>query len=81
MPAEPAVHRPTPEGYRQALAARQTKPATDSKVRVTAKRRIRYQARQPEEDFGDGRQALAELHAKAAAQQRTPPRCDPSQGR
>lgn len=74
VPAEPAVRRPAPAGYHEALAAhraaRPTKATTDSKVRAAAERQIRKQAREPEESFGDGRQALEEFRAKAAARQR-----------
>ncbi|MGW2841859.1 DciA family protein [Streptomyces sp. NPDC001493] len=75
VPAGPAVRLPAPEGYHQALAAhraaRPAKTTTDTKVRAAIERQIREQAREPEDDFGDGRKALEELRAKAAAQQRS----------
>ncbi|MFF7365446.1 DciA family protein [Streptomyces sp. NPDC008125] len=64
------------EGYHQALAAHRAavEARADSSssplVRAAAERQIRERAREPEELFGDGRKALEELRAKAAAQQR-----------
>jgi Dna[CI] antecedent, DciA len=55
-------------GYHHALAAHQaSRKATvaDPAVRAVAERQLREQAREPEEHFGDGRQALEELRAKA----------------
>ncbi|MGW2110926.1 DciA family protein [Streptomyces sp. NPDC001948] len=60
-------------GYHQALAAHRDtwspETKTDPKVLAAARRQIRDQAREPEEHFGDGRQAPEQLRAKAAAQQ------------
>ncbi|MFE5096002.1 hypothetical protein ACFRCI_38080 [Streptomyces sp. NPDC056638] len=59
-------------GYHQVLAAHQaawtTGKKTDPKILGVAQRQIRNQAREPEDRFGDGRQALEELRDKAAAQ-------------
>ncbi|WEH43992.1 DciA family protein [Streptomyces sp. AM 2-1-1] len=85
VPARPAVRLPAPAGYHEALAAhratRQEKTATDSKVRAAAERQIRERLREPEDDFGDGRQALEELAAKEAAQQRTVTSSDAARAR
>ncbi|MFD6478934.1 hypothetical protein ACFWEH_36085 [Streptomyces anulatus] len=65
-----------PEGYREALAAhrttRTTTRHTNPQVRTAADRQLRSRLREPEKCFADGRQALAELRAKAAAQQAGP---------
>ncbi|MGW1466573.1 DUF721 domain-containing protein [Streptomyces sp. NPDC002308] len=83
--AGPAVCLPAPEGYHQALsahrAARPTRTTTDSKIRAAAERQIREQAREPEELFGEGRQALEELRAKAAVQQRAATSSDAARAR
>ncbi|WP_331759355.1 DciA family protein [Streptomyces sp. NBC_01579] len=67
--------RTRPEGYHQALAAHRaawnTERRADPKVAAAALRQIREQAREPEDRFGDGRQALEELRTEAAAQKRT----------
>ncbi|WEH43989.1 DciA family protein [Streptomyces sp. AM 2-1-1] len=85
VPAGPAVRLPAPAGYHEALAAhratRQEKTVTDSKVQAAAERQIREQAREPEELFGDGRKALEELAAKAAAQQRAATSSDAARAR
>ncbi|MFC8658176.1 DciA family protein [Streptomyces parvus] len=86
-PAAPAAPQPAaaprrparteaPEGYRAAIAAhratwtrqRNTRP----EIQAAAERQLRERLREPEEDFADGRQALVELRAKAAAQQVRP---------
>lgn len=76
---------PAPAGYHQALAAhraaRPAKTTTDSKVRAAVERQIREQDREPEALFGDGRQALEELRAKAAAQQRAVTSSDAARAR
>ncbi|WP_385625477.1 DUF721 domain-containing protein (plasmid) [Streptomyces sp. P8-A8] len=58
-------------GYHQVLAAHRAawtaEKKIDPKVLAAARRQIREQAREPEERFGDGRQALEELRARAAA--------------
>ena len=57
------------EGYRRALAAHQIgkrNRVVNPAIRAAAERQTREQAREPEELFGDGRQALEELRAKAA---------------
>ncbi|MGW2282879.1 DciA family protein [Streptomyces sp. NPDC001770] len=85
VPAGPAVRLPASEGYHQALAAhraaRPAKTTTDAKIRAAAERQIREQAREPEEAFSDGRQALEELRAKAAAPQRTATSSDAARAR
>ncbi|MFJ8855658.1 DciA family protein [Streptomyces sp. NPDC102437] len=61
-------------GYHQVLAAHRAawtaEKKTDAKVLAAARRQIRDQAREPQERFGDGRQALEDLRTKAAAQAR-----------
>ncbi|MFG3532738.1 DciA family protein [Streptomyces sp. NPDC047917] len=61
-------------GYHQALSAHRDtwtpEKKTDPKVLAAARRQIRDQAREPQERFGDGRQALKGLRTKAAAQAR-----------
>ncbi|MFB7186423.1 hypothetical protein ACFCZT_14160 [Streptomyces sp. NPDC056230] len=51
-------------------AAWTTEKKTDLKVLAAAQRQIRDQAREPEERFGDVRQALEELRDKVAVQAR-----------
>ncbi|MFF1505386.1 hypothetical protein ACFVZR_37460 [Streptomyces sp. NPDC058316] len=51
-------------------AAWTTEKKTDPKVLAAAQRQIRDQAREPEERFGDGRQALEELRDKDAVRAR-----------
>ncbi|MEW1761567.1 DciA family protein [Streptomyces cyaneofuscatus] len=63
------------DGYREAIAAHRatwntTRQHTNPKVRAAAERQLRERIREPEENFADGRQAIEELRAKAAAQQR-----------
>jgi len=69
-PAGPVKTRETAsEGYRRALAAHQAgrrNRVVNPEIRHAAERQAREQAREPEELFGDGRQALEELRAKAA---------------
>ncbi|WP_331734430.1 MULTISPECIES: DciA family protein [unclassified Streptomyces] len=58
-------------GYHQVLTAHRAAWAperkTDPKVLAAAERQVRDQAREPVEQFGDGRQALAGLEARTAA--------------
>ncbi|MFB7211077.1 DciA family protein [Streptomyces sp. NPDC056255] len=58
-------------GYHQVLTAHRAAWAperkTDPKVLAAARRQVRDQAREPVEQFGDGRQALADLEARTAA--------------
>ncbi|MCX5434746.1 DUF721 domain-containing protein (plasmid) [Streptomyces sp. NBC_00257] len=58
-------------GFHQVLAAHQAAWAperkTDPKVLAAARRQARDQAREPVEQFGDGRQALADPEARTAA--------------
>ncbi|MFE6727843.1 DciA family protein [Streptomyces californicus] len=68
-PAAPMRRTDPPEGYREAIAAHR---ATWT-LQAAAKRQLREQLREPEEHFADGRQALEELRAEAAAQQQTRP--------
>ncbi|GGZ81306.1 DciA family protein [Streptomyces rubiginosohelvolus] len=78
-----APHPPTasrqeaPEGYREAVAAHRAtwsgQQHTNLRIQAAAERQLRDRLREPEEQFADGRQALEELRAKAAAQQRVRP--------
>ncbi|MFJ7063224.1 DciA family protein [Streptomyces microflavus] len=66
------------DGYREAIAAHRatwntTRQHTNPKIQKAAERQLRDRIREPEENFADGRQALAELRAKAAAQQQVRP--------
>ncbi|MGW6463975.1 DciA family protein [Streptomyces rubiginosohelvolus] len=77
-PTAPAQHAGPPEGYREAIAAHRatwttTRQHTRPEVQAAAERQLRERLREPEESFADGRQALEELRAKAAAQQRVRP--------
>ncbi|MER5617826.1 hypothetical protein [Streptomyces sp. NPDC002215] len=54
-----------PLAEHRAAWARERK--TDPKVLAAARRQVRDQAREPVEQFGDGRQALADLEARTAA--------------
>ncbi|WP_329595914.1 DciA family protein (plasmid) [Streptomyces sp. NBC_01362] len=58
-------------GYHQVLTAHRAawtaERKTDPKVLAAARRQVRDQAREPVEQFGDGRQALADLEARTAA--------------
>lgn len=72
QPAEP------PEGYREAITAHRatwttTRQHINPDIQAAAERQLRERLREPEDHFADGRQALAELRAKAAAQQRVRP--------
>ncbi|MFJ3438843.1 DciA family protein [Streptomyces cyaneofuscatus] len=87
--APTAPHMPTtaPEtptdGYRETIAAHRatwntTRHHTNPKIQKAAERQLRERQlrerlREPEEHFADGRQALAELRSKAAAQQQVRP--------
>lgn len=66
-----------PEGYREAVAAHLAtwtrQQHTNPRIQAAAERQLRDRLREPEEHFADGRQALEELRAKAAAQQRVRP--------
>jgi len=68
-PAGPVKTRETAsEGYRRALAAHQAgqrNRVVNPAIRATSERQTRKQVREPEELFGDDRQALEELRAKA----------------
>ncbi|MFF5881081.1 hypothetical protein ACIQ9M_34630 [Streptomyces californicus] len=46
---------------------------TRPEIQAAAERQLRERLREPEADFADGRQALEELRAKAASQQRVRP--------
>ncbi|MEV7253726.1 DUF721 domain-containing protein [Streptomyces cyaneofuscatus] len=78
-PQAPAKAPETPtDGYREALAAHRTTwnitcQHTRPEIQAAAERQLRERLREPEEHFADGRQALAELRAKAAAQQQVRP--------
>ncbi|MFI9019190.1 hypothetical protein ACIGZI_34715 [Streptomyces griseus] len=66
-----------PEGYREAIAAHRAtwtrQQHTNPEIQAAAERQLRERLREPEEDFADGRQARAELRAKAVAQQQVRP--------
>ncbi|MFE4692110.1 DciA family protein [Streptomyces sp. NPDC056749] len=70
-----SARREAPEGYREAVAAHRAtwtaQQHTNPKILAAAERQLRERLREPEERFSDGRQALEELRAKAATQQRT----------
>ncbi|MFD5342210.1 DciA family protein [Streptomyces anulatus] len=76
-PAAPQAPGRTPEaapaGYREAIAAHRAtwtrQQHTRPEIQAAAERQLRERLREPEENFADGRQALAELRAKAGAQQ------------
>lgn len=66
--APPRTRETASAGYRRALAAHQAskkESAVDPAIQAAIERQNREQAREPEELFGDGRQALEELRAKA----------------
>ncbi|MFD3976183.1 hypothetical protein [Streptomyces cyaneofuscatus] len=67
-----------PEGYREAITAHRatwnaTRQRTSPEIQAAAERQLRDRIREPEENFADGRQALEELRAKAAAEQQVRP--------
>ncbi|MEU5137425.1 hypothetical protein [Streptomyces californicus] len=66
-----------PEGYREAIAAHRATPArqqhTRPETQAAAEHQLRDRIREPEDRFADGRQALEELRARAAAQQQALP--------
>ncbi|MFJ8769878.1 DciA family protein [Streptomyces clavifer] len=77
-PVAPAQRQNPPEGYREALAAHRatwntTRQHTNPEIQAAAERQLRERLKEPEEHFADGRQALAELRAKTAAQQQVRP--------
>ncbi|MFD8440596.1 hypothetical protein ACFV2I_36785 [Streptomyces microflavus] len=76
-PTAPVQRPDSPEGYREAIAAHRAtwtrQQHTNPKIQKAAERQLRDRIREPEENFADGRQALAELRAKAAAQQQVRP--------
>ncbi|MEU5971958.1 DUF721 domain-containing protein [Streptomyces globisporus] len=77
-PAAPMQRVDPSEGYREAIAVHRatwttTRQHTRPDVQAAAERQLRERLREPEEHFADGRQALEELRAKAAAQQRVRP--------
>ncbi|MFJ5657289.1 DciA family protein [Streptomyces microflavus] len=79
MPHMSATAPVTPTvGYREAIAAHRatwntTRRHTNPKIQKAAERQLRDRLREPEESFVDGGKALAELRAKAAAQQQVRP--------
>ncbi|MER6774937.1 DciA family protein [Streptomyces bacillaris] len=84
-PVAPVQRPDPPGGYREALAAHRatwntTRQHTNPRIQAAAERQLRERLREPEERFADGRQALEELRAKTAAQQRVRP-SDVSQAR
>ncbi|MFE8975784.1 hypothetical protein [Streptomyces cyaneofuscatus] len=77
-PAAPVQRADPPEGYCEALAAHRatwatTRQHSNPKIQKAAERQLRERLREPEGNFADGRQALEELRAKAAAQQQVSP--------
>ncbi|MGW6286284.1 DciA family protein [Streptomyces sp. NPDC055107] len=71
-PAAPEQRADPPEGDREAVAAHRaawnpTRQHTTPEIQAAAERQLRERLQEPEENFADGRQALAELRAKAAA--------------
>ena len=76
VPRQPA-RKEAPEGYRAAIAAHRAtwtrQQHTRPEIQAAADRQLRERLREPEERFADGRQALEELRAKAATQQRVRP--------
>ncbi|WP_323137772.1 DUF721 domain-containing protein [Streptomyces anulatus] len=77
-PAAPMQRADPPEGYREAVAAHRatwslTRQHTTPEIQAAAERQLRERLREPEENFADGRQAIEELRAKAAAQQQVRP--------
>ncbi|MGW7230655.1 DciA family protein [Streptomyces cyaneofuscatus] len=78
LPAAPMQRVDPPEGYREAIAAHRatwstTRQHINPDIQAAAERQLRERLREPEEQFADGRQALEELRAKAAGQQRVRP--------
>ncbi|MFD8732007.1 DciA family protein [Streptomyces sp. NPDC059611] len=76
--AAPMQRADPPEGYHEAIAAHRatwntTRQHTNPEIQAAAERQLRERLREPEENFADGRQALDELRAKAAAQQQVRP--------
>ncbi|CAO0834045.1 hypothetical protein SMICM17S_06275 [Streptomyces microflavus] len=76
-PTAPLQRPDPPEGYREAIAAHRAtwtrQQHTNPKIQKAAERQLRERLREPEDNFADGRQALEELQAKAAAQQQVRP--------
>lgn len=76
-PAAPMQRADPPEGYREAIAAHRAtwtrQQHTNPRIQAAAERQLRERLREPEEHFADGGQALAELRARADAQQRVRP--------
>ncbi|MFD6478937.1 DUF721 domain-containing protein [Streptomyces anulatus] len=77
-PAAPEQRAAPPMGYLEAVAAHRaawnpTRQHTTPEIQAAAERQLRERLREPAENFADGRQALAEFRAKAAAQQRVRP--------
>ncbi|MFI5726796.1 DciA family protein [Streptomyces cyaneofuscatus] len=72
-PVAPVQRPDPPEGYREAIAAHRatwaSRQHTNPEIQAAAERQLRERLREPEEHFADGRQALEDLCAKAAAQQ------------
>ncbi|MGW6639497.1 DUF721 domain-containing protein [Streptomyces cyaneofuscatus] len=77
-PAAPMQRADPPEGYREAITAHRatwntTRQHTSPEIQAAAERQLRDRIREPEENFADGRQALEELRAIAAAEQQVRP--------
>ncbi|WP_435240091.1 DciA family protein [Streptomyces sp. YPW6] len=75
--AAPMRRTDPPEGYREAIAAHRATWSgqlhPNPRIQAAAERQLRERLREPEEHFADGRQALEELRAKTAAEQRVRP--------
>ncbi|XXZ47457.1 hypothetical protein AAGT00_00425 (plasmid) [Streptomyces cavourensis] len=83
-PDAPMQRADPPEGYREAITAHRatwnaTRQRTSPEIQAAAERQLRNRIREPEENFADGRQALEELRAIAAAEQQVRP-SDASRG-
>ncbi|MEU2294093.1 DUF721 domain-containing protein [Streptomyces bacillaris] len=76
-PAAPMQRTDPPEGYREAIAVHRAtwtrQQHANPEIQAATERQLRERLREPKEHFADGRQALKELRAKAAAQQRVRP--------
>ncbi|MFJ4609625.1 DciA family protein [Streptomyces griseus] len=80
-PAAPQAPGSTPKtapaSYREAIAAHRAtwnrQQHTNPEIQAAAERQLRERLREPDNRFADGRQAVAELRANVAAQQRARP--------
>ncbi|MXG30202.1 hypothetical protein [Streptomyces sp. YIM 132580] len=83
-PAAPMRRTDPPEGYREAAATHRAtwsgQQHPNPRIQTVAERQRRNRLREPEEHFADGRQALEELRAKAAASNGSGPAAYPERG-